>query len=90
MQINRTLLLAVAFVAIYVWFGVRRASPGNGWLFILRVGLWLITLVLIYGPLADLRPVLGTAGYLACGLAIAGFLYWLGIFASNRLRKSQQ
>ncbi|MCI4569504.1 hypothetical protein MO486_16330 [Lysobacter sp. CFH 32150] len=90
MQINITLLLGVALLAIGLWLRLRRINPADRAPYLLRVAFWVASIVLVAWPLRQLRPAIGSLAYLGVSLIVLGLFFWFGILASKRLTRPKQ
>ncbi len=55
--------------------------------YLLRIGIWFVSMWLVTVPLRQHRDQLGTAAYLVLTFAILALFYWLGLVASRALMK---
>ena len=58
--------------------------------YIVRVVLWLASIVLVAWPLHLARPVIGDIAYVAGAVFILGGCYWLGLIISKHIGKARE
>ena len=58
--------------------------------YIIRVTLWIASIVVVAWPLHLARPAIGDIAYVVGSAIVLGGCYWLGLVISRRADKSHQ